>query len=138
QVSEKASQRGSESEQQPGPSTSLWVIRLFVEICASPGPETWAQNGHRVFGHSRTRSAQRSGFDRRERAQMFDGGGNDLKNVVNIGVGDGFEQAKAEAGAGAVAVYAHGEQNMAWFGSSGVAGGAARDGDAFKIEGDYQ
>ena len=53
---------------------------------------------------------------------MFDGCRNNLKHVVNISVGDSFEQTEAEAGAGAVSVDAHGEQDMAGFGGSGMAG----------------
>ena len=70
--------------------------------------------------------------------RCFDCFGDDLQNVIHIGLGRGLEQAEAEAGAGAGLVEAHGHQHVAWLGGSGVAGRTAADGDAFQVERDHQ
>ncbi len=63
------------------------------------------------------------------------GGGNDGEGAVDFGLGDGFEEAEAEAAAGAGFIEAHGHEDVGWIGGAGGACGAARDGDVLEVEG---
>ena len=47
---------------------------------------------------------------------MFDGFGDDVQHMLDVGFGGGFEQAEAEAGAGGVFVQAHGHEHVAGLG----------------------
>ena len=73
-----------------------------------------------------------------QRAEAGDGGGDDLEDAVDFFAGGEAGEGKAQAGAGFGWGETHGNQDVRWFGSAGLAGRAEAGGDALKIERDEQ